>query len=503
MANPEHLAWLEEGPDRWNARRRSQNFQPDLQDANISRALGAEDREFIHSTQRANARGINLSFANLRDAKLINIDLTGANFVQADLSGASLVNSLFTKSLFVETALRDTKLHSANFNEAKFILSGLEGAQFIGADLRGAQLWRCSLGGAHLYNADLTRTDFLQSQPLKAHLFLPTEHKDVGSTSFDSRKIDGIEDLLIRCREFRKVHGDDIALYFRGESSSSWDLRPSVMRDNRDGQESLRPVEGEMLNDLMTRQPESFSQLESAFAQWVLAQHHGLRTRLLDITRNPLVALYYACNGHQDEDGRLHVFAVPKSLIKPFNSDTISVIANFAKLPRGEQNMLLGKTKEDAADDVFPSNGDDLLRWTDEESPRVKARLYSNIRRERPYFEERIDIRDFYRVLVVEPERMSERIRAQSGAFLMSAFHERFERHEVLGLNRQTPVYAHFPLKLPTAQKRTVLDDLRLFNVTRETLFPSVDEAAHAVTTQYLKGRRPTTLAQNDPDVGS
>ena len=149
--------------------------------------------------------------------------------------------------------------------------------------------------------------------------------------------------------------------------------------------------------------------------------------------------------------------------------------------------MLLGKTKEDAADDVFPANGDDLLRWTEEEFPRVKARLYSNIRRERPYFEERIDIRDFYRVLIVEPERMFERIRAQSGAFLISAFHERFERPEVLRPNLQTPVYAHFPLTLPAAQKRTVLDDLSLFNVTRETLFPSIDEAAHAVTTQYLK----------------
>ena len=419
MANPEHLAWLEEGPGRWNARRQSQPFRPDLQSANISKVFGAEDRDYIHSTQRANARGINLSLANLRDSNLINIDFTGAHFFEADLSGASLVNSLFTKALFVKTTLRDAKLNSADFNEAKFFLSELDKAQFIESDLRGAKLWRCSLGGAHLYNANLTGTDFLQSPPVRAYLFLPTEQGDVGPTSFDRRNIDGIEDLLISCREFRKVHGDDIALYFRGESSSSWDLRPSVMRDNPDGQASLRSVEGEMLNDLMTRQPESFSQLESAFAQWVLAQHHGLRTRLLDITRNPLVALYYGCNGHQDEDGRLHVFAVPKSLIKPFNSDTVSVIANFAKLPRREQNMLLGKTKEDAADDVFPSNGDDLLRWTEEEFPRIKSRLYSNIRRERPYFEERIDIRDFYRVLVIEPERMFDRIRAQSGAFLM------------------------------------------------------------------------------------
>ena len=487
MANPEHLAWLEEGPIRWNARRASQPFHPDLQSANISRVFGAEDRDFIHSTQRAQARDMNFSFANLRDSRLINMDFTGANLNMADLSGASLVNSLFTKALFTQTRLRDAKPHSANFNGAKFLWSELDEAQFVEADLGGAQLWRCSLEGTHLYNTDLTGTDFLQSRPWRAHLFLPTGQGDVGSTFFNRRNIDGIEDLLTSCREFRKVHGDDIALYFRGESSSSWDLRPSVMRDNPDGQASLRPVEVEMLNDLMIRQPESFSQLESAFAQWVLAQHHGMRTRLLDITRNPLVALYYACIGNHDEDGRLHVFAVPKSLIKPFNSDMVSVISNFAKLPRGEQNMLLGKTKEDAADDVFPSNGDDLLRWMEEEFPRAKARLYSNIRGERPYFGERIDIRDFYRVLVVEPERMFERIRAQSGAFLISAFHERFERREVLRFNGQTPIYSHFPLLVPAAQKQTVVDDLRLFNVTRETLFPSVDEAARAITTQYLK----------------
>ena len=486
MANLQHLAWLEEGVDAWNARRQSQRFEPDLQSANISRILGADDRDFIDDTRKAQATGINLSFANLTDATLINIDFTGANFVQADITGANLFSSLFNRTLFVHTKLSATKAHLANFNGAKFLWSELDGAQFVEADLRGAQLWRCNLEGTHLYNANLTGADFLQSRPWRAHLFLPTEHGDAGSATFNRPIINGIEDLLGSCRDFRKLHGDGIVLYFRGEGSSSWDLRPSVTRANPDGQASLRPVEGEMMNDLMTRQPESFTQLESAFAQLVLAQHHGLRTRLLDITRNPLVALYYACNSHHDEDGRLHVFAVPKSLIKPFNSDTVSVIANFAALPREEQNMILGKTKEDAADDVFPSKEDDMLRWTGEESTKVKTRLYSNIRREKPYFQERIDIRDLYRVLVVEPERMFERIRAQSGAFLISAFHERFERSAVLRLNAQTPIYSQFSLVVPAVQKQTVLDDLHLFNVTRETLFPSVDETAQAVTSQYL-----------------
>ena len=39
----------------------------------------------------------------------------------------------------------------------------------------------------------------------------------------------------------------------------------------------------------------------------------------------------------------LHVFAVPRELIKPFNSDSISIIANFSKLRREEQNLSIRK----------------------------------------------------------------------------------------------------------------------------------------------------------------
>ena len=108
---------------------------------------------------------------------------------------------------------------------------------------------------------------------------------------------------------------------------------------------------------------------------------------------------------------------------------------------------------------------------------KAKAHLYNIIRQERPYFEDRIDIRDFFRVFVVEPQRSFERLRAQSGAFLFSAFHERYERSEILQWNQHIPIYSHSVLKLPQAHKDLALEELRLLNVTRETLFPSVDEA--------------------------
>ena len=115
----------------------------------------------------------------------------------------------------------------------------------------------------------------------------------------------------------------------------------------------------------------------------------------------------------------------------------------------------------------------------------AKSHFYSIIRRDRPDFQERIDIRDFFRVLVVEPQQMFERIRAQSGAFLVSAFHERFERTEILRHDSHTPIYAHHVLRVPHAAKESILNDLRVVNVSNEYLFPCVDQTAKAITEQY------------------
>ena len=287
------------------------------------------------------------------------------------------------------------------------------------------------------------------------------------------KEIKNIENLLEACHDLQNQHPDD-QLYFRGECNDSWKLRPSVMRRS-----SFRENEGKMLNELMSRQPEAFSGLTSAFSQWVLAQHYELKTRLLDITRNPLVALFHACEKCDDnnKDGRLYIFAVPKEMSKPFNSDTISIIANFAKLRHTEQNLLLSKTEEDT------DEGEDLDLG--KERDEALGRLYHFIRQEKPYFLEKIDLRDLFRVFVVEPQQLFERIRMQSSAFLISAFHERFERDEILNQNANIPVYDYYTRKVPFGSKQDIIEELRLLNITHESLFPGLDEAAKAVTQRY------------------
>ena len=246
-------------------------------------------------------------------------------------------------------------------------------------------------------------------------------------------------------------------------------MRPSVMRNR------LYAFESEMLTELIARRPDEFNAMTSALAQWVLARHHGLPTRFLDVTKNPLVALFHACEERKTEDGCIHVFAASKGLIKPFNSDTVSVISNFARLSQHDQEAFLTKLDCSCHADRLSSS----------DYKEAKRRLYQLIRQEKPYFEERIDPRDLYRVFVIEPQQSSERIRAQSGAFLISAFHKRFERDKILKCNDDIPVYAHYQLTIPADTKDTILKDLELLNVTRETLFPGLDSSAKAVTDAY------------------
>ena len=275
-------------------------------------------------------------------------------------------------------------------------------------------------------------------------------------------EINSITTFLDFIEERQKDHSEEL-LYFRGEPRSGWELRPSIMRS------SLIQFENEMLTELVMRRPDEFPPGNLAISQWVLAQHHGLQTRFLDLTKNPLVAMFHACEDFREVAAKLHVFAVPRSLIKSFNSDTVSLLANFANLPYHEQELLLSTTA-----------GQEGLEYAN-----ALRHLYQLIRREKPYFEERIIVGDLFRPFVVEPQQSSERIRSQSGAFLASAYHRRFEREEILRSNPRIPVYAHYTPTIPSDSKEDILQELRLLNITRETLFPGLDESARSITDSY------------------
>ena len=332
MGNKQHMDWLREGVSSWNARQGENFVDPQLDGEDVSRWIGGNEREDIREIS-AQMRGINLSKANLRNSTLRDTDLSGSHFFTTDLTGAKLIGSRFDGSMFFDSQLTRANLSSASLENAKIWLTSLDSAILAGTNTKGAEFWECDLNRTHLYSANLNDAHFIRSRPWRANLFWSPYQQPLQPATLEVDTINGLNDLLAVMRDLQTAYNDEVTLYFRGESREFEELKPSVMRKPEEGQPSLRPVESEMLNDLLTRQPDAFSGLNSVLSQWVMAQHHLLRTRLLDITRNALVALLFASNDDEAQDGRLHVFAVPKSLIKPFNSEAVSLIANFAKLP--------------------------------------------------------------------------------------------------------------------------------------------------------------------------
>ena len=427
MPNDEHIAKLLEGVEAWNnyvseARRSDPVFTPNFENANLTASFRASAGTF--SFDRIDLAGIDFRGANLIRTGLKWMDLSNANFSTADLQ------------------------------QAKFT-----GSDLTNANLRFADIENADFRGATLLNTVITR-----AQPWKAKLYSDNNSPEplLGDLSNVKRVADFTGEIR-RISEHHKCRNDEVSLYFRGESQCGWDLRPSVVRSDE-----WRESEGEMLDKLISRRPEDFIGTESALEQWVLAQHHGLPTRFLDVTRNPLVAIFNACKDDLCMIGRLHIFAVPETLVRPFNSDVISIIANFAKLKHCEQKLLLGFREEN------------LPYW---QYQRARLRLYQGIKQEKSSFEELVRIRDLYRVFVVEPKQTSERIRAQSGAFLVSAYHETLDSEVVASLNSQypPPVYAHYKLEIPVGYKEELNRELDLMNISPETLSPGLDASANAV----------------------
>lgn len=103
--------------------------------------------------------------------------------------------------------------------------------------------------------------------------------------------------------------GTNESLLFRGQSSSEYELIPSIGRNRMFSADiSILDEERNLIELAKYRMPEIFHRDLQPLELLALLQHHGIPTRLLDVTENALVALYFACCSDNDKRGEVFAF---------------------------------------------------------------------------------------------------------------------------------------------------------------------------------------------------
>ena len=110
---------------------------------------------------------------------------------------------------------------------------------------------------------------------------------------------------------------------FRGHSSLEWSLVPKAGRPPFDGLDDRQYLE------TWKRRARAYT-TASGLSDWdwlALAQHHGLATRLLDWSVNPLAAAFFAVDGDSRESACVYAFRPSRIVlidkISPFKVDGI------------------------------------------------------------------------------------------------------------------------------------------------------------------------------------
>src|SRR5690606_34726478 len=124
----------------------------------------------------------------------------------------------------------------------------------------------------------------------------------------------------------------ELVLY-RGQNFNH-KLLPAIARGNC--KIDTTKMEKEMLDELKRRFPQLLSK-NNISDDWDLvayAQHFGLKTRLLDWTTNPLVALWFACQNHTEPNNSINLYVLDdasnlqldrEKVKNPFNIRTTKV----------------------------------------------------------------------------------------------------------------------------------------------------------------------------------
>jgi type I restriction enzyme M protein len=237
---------------------------------------------------------------------------------------------------------------------------------------------------------------------------------------------------------------DAYGTLYRGQKDIRWPLIPKIGRyltkfeENGSDRRALMKAESQIMQIFRKQSAYHLGYMpKDGWEVWSIAQHHGLPTRLMDWTHNPLVALFFAV-----EDA--------------FDEDSVVYALKFA-----EGHISIAGEKLESAADGTPTKGTHPLY--------IRVELEGD---------ERFKGKKFVRVY--EPSHTTPRVHTQSGMFTV-------QEDPMVPLDDHSPYGNLLPLtETGDLTRIRIRDEARtpirraLFNygVTRKIMFPGLDGLA-------------------------